>query len=297
MRKKNKNLSGITFRDVKAYFQNQRYKIKKNVSDFSSLPEKMFQEMEPVFVVSTGRSGSELLVRLMKKANMGSIFHEPHPRMFLGSKLAYKLGPGQIDAKIMAFLNARYFLLKNAYLQEQRFIETNNRTTFFMDAIAEIFPKAKFIHMIRHPGAFVRSGLRRNYYTGNENDDGRLTPNQQNPVSFEWENITRLEKIAWLWNETNVFIEEKKDSLDLDRVLTVHANDLFTDPKKFQAICNFLNHPELDRDQIESLITNPVNKQKQGKVRKWDTWPAGEIELLKKWTPIGKRYGFWSDSE
>ena len=76
MPKKNKNLSEITFRDVKIYFQNQRYKIKKNVSDFSSLTEKIFQEMEPVFVVSTGRAGSELLVKLMKKANMGSIFHE-----------------------------------------------------------------------------------------------------------------------------------------------------------------------------------------------------------------------------
>jgi len=139
MRKKNKNLSGITFPDVKAYFQNQRYKIKKNVTDFSSLPEKIFQEMGPVFVVSTGRAGSELLVRLMKKANMDLIFHEPHPRMFLGSKLAYKLGPRQIDAKIMAFLNARYFLIKNAYLEEQRFIETNKMTTFFMDTIAEMF--------------------------------------------------------------------------------------------------------------------------------------------------------------
>ena len=91
--------------------------------------------------------------------------------------------------------------------------------------------------------------------------------------------------------------EEKKVSLDLDRVLTVHANDLFTDPEKFQAICNFLNHPELGRDQIESMIAKPVNKQKQGEVGKWDTWPADEKALLKKWTPIGKRYGFWSDSE
>ena len=112
MRKKNINLSGITFQDVKAYFQNQRYKIKKNVTDFSSLPEKIFQEMEPVFVVSTGRSGSELLVRLMKKANMGSIFHEPHPRMFLGSKLAYKLGPEQIDVKNNGFFKRAIFLIK-----------------------------------------------------------------------------------------------------------------------------------------------------------------------------------------
>ncbi len=296
MRKKNKNLSEISFRDVKAYFQNQRYKIKKDISDFSSLPDKIFQEMDPVFVVSTGRAGSEMLVRLMKKAGMGSIFHEPHPRMFLGSRLAYEMGPGQSDAKKMAFLNARYFLLKNAYLQEERFIETNNRTTFFMDAIAEIFPNAKFIHLIRHPGAFVRSGLRRNYYTGNENDDGRLTPREHDPAASDWENITQMEKIAWLWNETNAFIEEKKTSLDIDRVLTVHANDLFTDPDNFQTICNFLNHPELDRDQVEHIIKKPVNKQKQGQVGKWDTWPADEIALLKKWTPLGKHYGFWSES-
>ena len=45
-----------------------------------------------------------------------------------------------------------------------------------MRALGELFPKAKFIQLVRHPGDFVRSGIRRKYYSGNENDDSRITP-------------------------------------------------------------------------------------------------------------------------
>jgi hypothetical protein len=44
-----------------------------------------------------------------------------------------------MESKKLAYLNARYDLLKKAYLEESRFIETNNRVTFFMYAISEMF--------------------------------------------------------------------------------------------------------------------------------------------------------------
>ena len=297
MRKKNKKISEISFKDIKSYIQQERYKIKKDISDFTKLPEKIYEDMNPVFVVSTGRVGSELLVKLMKKTKIGSIYHEPYPRMFLGSKIAYEMDPEKMSAKKMAFLNARYFLLKTAYLHDKRFIETNNRTTFFMDAIAEIFPKAKFIHIIRHPGGFVRSGLRRNYYIGNENDDGRLTPRMGNPISTNWEGMKQIEKISWLWNETNSFIEKKKNSIQKERILTMFSTELFTNPNTFQLVCEFLECEALSTKHIENIIKKPINKQKQGHVGKWETWSENDISLLKEWTPLGREYGFWSESK
>ena len=50
MRKKNKNISDITVKDVKNYFKDERYKIKKEVDSFINLPEKIFSEMNPALL-------------------------------------------------------------------------------------------------------------------------------------------------------------------------------------------------------------------------------------------------------
>jgi len=50
MRKKNKNTSDITVKDLKNYFKDERYKIKKDVDSFINLPENIFSEMNPVFL-------------------------------------------------------------------------------------------------------------------------------------------------------------------------------------------------------------------------------------------------------
>jgi len=295
MRKKNKKITEISFRDMKAYIKDQRYKHKKDISDFSELPSKMYTEMAPVFVVSTGRAGSELLVKLFKKSKAGTVFHEPEPRMFLGSKLAYEMGEDQIDARKVAFLNARFTLLRTAYLNDERYIETNNRTTFFMDAISEVFSNSKFIHIIRHPGGFVRSGIRRKYYTGNELDFGRIIPIKSNPVSQQWDSLSQLEKTAWLWNETNALIERVKSTLTKKRVFTIKSDELFKDPINFQKMGTFLGLSRLDLDTISAIIKKPVNKQKQGTIAPWQSWDKHEIDSLKKWTPLGRKYGFWSE--
>lgn len=105
MRKKNKNISDITVKDVKNYFKD--------------------------------RAENGLLVKLMNEFKIGSVYHEPRPRMFNGSKLAFEINQ-DMESKKLAYLNARYDLLKKAYLEDSRFIETNNQFAFFMDVIAEI---------------------------------------------------------------------------------------------------------------------------------------------------------------
>ncbi len=297
MRKKNKEFSDLSLRDVKAYIKNKRYKIKRDISNFSELPSLMFDEMCPVFFVSTGRSGSELLVKLFRKVKAGAVYHEPSPRMFLGSKLAYEIGDGHLESLKMSFLNARFELLRTAFLNDKMYIETNNRVTFFMDAIADIFPKSKFIHIVRHPGGFVRSGLRRNYYEGAETDFGRIIPRKESKMIKKWSKMSQIEKISWLWNETNSFIEQKKNRLNNQRVLTIRSNDLFTDPSIFQTICEFLNCPVLSQRLTKKILKKPVNFQKKGQIGEWHTWPKYEIELLEKWTPLGKVYGFWPNDK
>jgi len=297
MRKKGKRIRDISLKDVKSYFSEERYKIKKPISDFNTLPEKMFTTMNPVYVVSTGRAGSELLVKLMNASNIGSVHHEPRPRMFYGSKLAFELGTQNLKAIQMAYLNARYDILKKSYLEDVRFVETNNRLSFFMKCLGNLFPKAKFIHLIRHPGAFVRSGIRRHYYKGNENDDARLTPLQADKMYNVWDKSSDIERIGWLWNKTNDIIESAKRSIESERVLTLKSEDLFTDYNVYNHICEFINHELLGDSKIKSLIAKPTNRQIQNDFPKWKDWSTEDKEKLKAVTPLGLKYNFWDKND
>ena len=292
MKKPGKKITDITIKDVKTYFRDERYKIKKNIESFSDLPEKIFAEMDPVFVVSTGRAGSELLVKLMNESKMGSIYHEPRPRMFYSSKLIFERKI-DIQSKQVAYLNARYDLLKKAYLEENRFVETNNRNSFFIAALSKLFPKSKFIHLVRHPGDFVRSGIRREYYRGNENDDSRITPLTDDEIYSSWANLSDIQKIGWLWNTTNDFIEKEKVYLNDNNFLLIKSEDLFLKPDTYNEICNFLDHPLLSQKRIRSVISKPINKQKQSFYPKWKQWSKIEKNVLIETTPLGKKYGFW----
>ena len=292
MKKSEKKITDISLKDVKNYFTYERYKIKKKVDSYLELPEMMFSEMNPVFVVSTGRAGSELLVKLMNESKIGSVYHEPRPRMFYGSKLLFETKQ-DIQSNQIAYLNARYDLLKKAYLEESRFIETNNRNTFFISALNKLFPKAKFIHLVRHPGDFVRSGIRRKYYSGNENDDSRIKPQANEKAFTAWDRFSKIEKVGWLWNSTNNFIEEEKIHLNIENILFIKSEDLFLKPDTYNKICSFLNHPLLNDKKISSIIKRPINKQKQSSYPRWKDWPEDDKSKLIKITPLGKKYGYW----
>ncbi|MDZ7690395.1 MAG: hypothetical protein U5K69_04470 [Balneolaceae bacterium] len=98
---------------------------------------------------------------------------------------------------------ARYEQIRNAWLLDKKYIETNNRITFFCYALSELFPKSQFIHLVRQPEAFITSGLARDWYSNSVlHDEGRIKPTDNE--------LQQVEKIAWLWNETNHFIEQFK---------------------------------------------------------------------------------------
>ena len=123
-----------------------------------------------------------------------------------------------------------------------------------MDALIAIFPKAKFIHLIRHPGSFVRSGIRRNYYQGHDNDDGRISPLPNDTIFEEWKQFDRIQKNAWLWTMTNQKIENLKQGMNSESILTIKAENLFSNPNTYQGICEFINHSPLDSAKIEAII-------------------------------------------
>lgn len=50
MKKPNKKIKDISLKDIKLYFKDERYKIKKSISDYCLLPEKIFAGMTPELI-------------------------------------------------------------------------------------------------------------------------------------------------------------------------------------------------------------------------------------------------------
>ena len=276
--------------DISNYISEKKY-LERSISDFGSLPEELFEKSDPVFVLSTGRCGTKLLTNLFETSVDWPVHHEPNPRMIYASRYVYENMDNGIEIRKSSFLGGRYELLKDAYLKGKRYIETNNQITFFADAILELIPMARFIHLIRHPGDFVRSGIRRNYYICHDYDDGRIRL-RDNEL---WDSYTQIQKVGWLWNETNAIIEKWKENNIGNNVITVKSEHLFTDPSVFLSICDFVGIPLPADNKINQVIERPVNVQTKGKFLKYEKWSDEDKDALQKIATLGYKYKFFSD--
>lgn len=237
-----------------------RAKLHGYLSNSEMLPEEVMANAQPVFVLSTGRVGTMLLTRLFELEDGLHIEHEALPEMLFAGKTAHN-APDNIEFSKGAFMAGRYEAIRDCYMQGLRYVETNNRLTFFAPAMADLFPKAKFIHLLRHPDSFVSSGIQRNWYTGKTiTDEGRIQP----PSDAGAE--TTQDKIAWLWNATNAFIDDFKEGAGKDRTLTVRSEDLFSNVEEAQRILSWLNF-NASESSIKRVLDTPVNTSRKKKVK------------------------------
>ena len=237
-----------------------RARLHGHLNDSEVLPEDVLANAAPVFVLSTGRVGTMLLTRLFELEKGLHIEHEALPEMLYTGKLAYA-DPSNIEFTKGAFMAGRYEAIRDCQLQNLRYVETNNRLTFFAPAMAALFPNAKFIHLLRHPDSFVSSGIQRNWYTGKTiTDEGRIAPGKDLGIERQ------QDKIAWLWNATNAFIDDFKTGAGKNRTLTVRSEDLFSNTEEAERILNWLDF-KADKTSIQKVLNRPVNTSRKKKTQ------------------------------
>lgn len=252
--------------------------------DFRELYDRVHRDAAPCFVLSTGRCGTELLTKLFELNTGIKTYHQPIPELVYYSNYAYKNYSRKHEELKTAVDTARYELIRDSFILEKKFIETNNRITFFAFQLAELYPNAQFIHLIRNPESFIKSGLGRDWYTGkNPHDEGRIELNEP-----EWLNYSNTKKIAWLWNKTNQFIEAFKDTVSAERTITVFAEILFKKAEESQRIFNFLKIPSPDENKIKKLISKPVNPGTKKKIEFLDK----DRDEIKGVITLASEYGY-----
>ena len=176
-----KAISGL-WNTNKNYYKTLVENRKLNVQtdcDYTELYNIVHKEAQPCFVLSTGRCGTALLTKVFEEHSGIEVHHTPTPELVYYSKYAFE-NQDSLSSEIKHLVDAaRYDQIRSSFLLKKTFVETNNRITFFAQQLAELYPKAKFIHLIRNPIDFIKSGLARNWYSGkNPHDEGHIILNK-----------------------------------------------------------------------------------------------------------------------
>jgi hypothetical protein len=241
------------------------------------------------FVLSTGRCGTAFLTEILRRSDMLSVHHAPKPELEFLSSLVHH-APPEPAALDLAVLAARFELLVDAYRSGAMYVETNNRITFFAPALARLLPNARFVHVVRNPADFVRSGMRRGYYAEGVVQHQRLKPADD----AEWSSYSELEKITWEWNEINGFIERFKASMPERRVLTLRSEALFREPDAMISLLEFVGAGNDDAlvGAVRRGKFKPVNQQTKGSFPRYEQWPEADKAALRRLATLAPTYGY-----
>lgn len=261
-----------------------------NPVSLADLEERGWDGVEPVFVLSTGRCGSMLLTHILEAAGGVRVAHTPRPELVRASRRAFEEIAEKPDFFVEVIKTVREEDIAEAHRFGDVYVETNNRITFFAPALARAFPSAKFVHLVRHPAAFVRSGIRRRWYQGHPYDLGRIEP--PDAEASGWRDRDPIEKIGWLWQATNDFVERFRPDVAEERFLFVRAEDLFADPATAAEILRFSGLSVLPEERLASFLQVPVNAQDRRDFPVYEEWAPEQRELLRRTAPLAERYGY-----
>jgi hypothetical protein len=236
-------------------FLKEQSKIQHPGTPVSELFDKVHAS-SPVFVLSTGRTGTQFLTELLRHSSLVRAHHEPEPTLNLLARKAWQK-EGSDDFFKGCFEGARYELLRNSFILNKGYVETNNRITFLAPFIRSLYPNAKFVHLVREAESFVKSGLQRGWYTDtNIHDEGRITKQEG------WGEMDQVDRIAWLWAETNRWITQFGKIMAADKWYVHKSEDLYRDDSKTQHLLHFCGADDISSLTIKKYQRKPVNTSK-----------------------------------
>jgi hypothetical protein len=227
------------------------------------------------FVLSTGRVGTKTLAALASLSTRIDAYHEPSPKLYGLSALSYRCHGNAVNDEIFAeaFLTARRERFHYALSFDKRYVETSPQVTFLAPAIRIAIPHARFIHVVRDPKNFVRSGMRRGWYCNNPMDNIRLKPTSQSEDHRSWQQWDAVEKLCWLWKETNVWIDRFMQSLPEGRKLFFRSEKIFLQEKEeINKFFDFLNVQKPRNKSIKKILSRRLNAQKTGYFQEISNW-------------------------
>jgi hypothetical protein len=192
------------------------------------------------------------------------------------------------------FLTARQKLMEYSLKFGRGYVETGPHATFLAPLILRCVLNVKFIHLVRDPKKFTRSGMRRKWYEGHQYDRWRIKPDPDSAFGKRWEGFSPLEKNLWLWAETNRYASDFFKTLPPGRGLQVHSEKVFAaDSETMRRVFNFIGSNPPSERKIKRILGRQLNEQTDGTFKEPENWLAElDKDLAQFVMEIAARLGY-----
>ena len=187
-----------------------------------------------VFVVSTGRSGSKAIASFFQQHSEVHAIHDSYLQFgrYAIDKLNNRLQSSQLRQTLLDTFDGL------SYINKPNHVQSDQKLGALITELAEIFPSAKFIWLIRNLEDFVNSAYPRGWFDNSEfnypENNKEFKKAQHKPAQYyaayrvngfktgsftedQWRSMTAFERNCWYWQYWNRLIEKQLSKLDSSR--------------------------------------------------------------------------------
>jgi hypothetical protein len=246
--------------------------------------------MRCFFITGQNRSGSTLVQRLLNEATNARVFEELSPKMGYEAREKHE---GHFPSREAAKIFIKTQKEEHIKLVNQMgliFGDKNANYIPFLTEMAEVWPGAKFIILIRDGRDVVTSWCNFQVSTGkkvfqmaedlaeggdaypvcNLWDYSRLRPRKGEEFYSEWQRFDLFTKSCFSWSYTNGVLFDALSGIPPDRWSVLNVSAISAAVVK--SVYSFLGLQGFDEGQISSLLRSGVNESRVRAQPKWLDW-------------------------
>lgn len=183
-----------------------------NADDFLSRKQR-----DMIFILGTGRSGTQLIADLLRKAGQARVYHEPNFLEDVSTMESLRKDKARAERYWKRF---RKYEVYNRWMEAPEikvYTEVNGTIRYQVPGILSEFPFSQLYLLARDGRGVVRSVMGWSQFYGQHSKGAyALRPLPGDPYLKNWDKMSRFEKICWGWTESNEFL---LNYISLDRVL------------------------------------------------------------------------------
>ena len=214
------------------------------------------KDTQLVFVVGSGRCGTKMIKKLLAGVPHIEARHEYVRNAYQRDAMLYYMH--KLPYETMAEKLVDIYGSAAHYSEAKVFLDSSHKLSWVVDILANEFPKARFIHLVRDGRKVVSSFYNK---LDNFNDYGAKV--QQDwldeketvmpPMTEEyWQappqkrGYDRFPRICWHWVESNYCIFKGLKSVPTERKLFVRLEELASSKPVMENLLDFLDTPYSD---------------------------------------------------
>lgn len=259
----------------------------------------------PVFVTGVGRSGTHFLAEMFKNDKSIQAYHLDDLNTSIADSFYFYSEWFQLPIDHGNFLNHRREFINRANELGYCYFEANPYIAMSINELSKAF-QGLFIFVTRNPVDVVNSHYVKGWYANQmmyheagkiigydyqakrpNHYFGRIHPLEKEELE-RWFNLTRIGKIAWMWNAINLQILEQLN--EGGHYLHVKIDKF--DYAIYRDTCSFIGcNPVLKERQFNKIVASKPGK---GKNRRFaDNWTKEEkVEFIRESEPARSKLGY-----